>query len=310
MIRATALLFSSHNRCEHIHRDWLVQRALESHDNKTFFYIPFSMGRYDQQHYSWGTFEWYLKKFEKYGLRSSTFFWSDEMRREDVDVFFHKLWHDQVVVLGGGNSILGMERYRELGAMYYRDPGLFERILHERQDRGLLTAGFSAGSDQLGEFVHEAAYEPMPNPRGFGLATNVMTTLHHEQGREDGIKYIAEVFPQCLVFGLPNDSGLAVDQGRLGSGNTWQLLEFIVDKSWDLANDRWHIKTRMGMKIDHFYRDGRHWSLGGGDRMIRIMSPDGRAQRVWVKPVHGPFYDYWTQQPTGYQNIDQILANH
>lgn len=311
MIRATALLFSSHNRCEHIHRDWIVQRALESLDNKTVFLIPFSMDRHDQQEYSWGTFKWYFRKFEQWGLRANTFFWNDNLTRQDAEVFFHHLYNDQVVILGGGNSELGMERYTALGQYFFGDPGMTRRILHERQNRGLLTVGFSAGSDQLGELLHEAVWEAMDNPNGFGLAKNVMTTLHHERGREEALQHSAHMLPSCLVFGLPNDSGIAVDQGHLPSGNIWQIIEVIIDNTWDLPQDAFHIKTRMGMKVEHYYHDGRHWSFNHGDRIIRIMSPDGRGYRAWISPAgSGRYVEYHTQRPSGFSSIDEIFAHH
>ena len=65
IMKPTTLIYSSHNRCDYLHREWIVQRALESWDNKTVFYIPFSMGRYDQQEYSWGTFRWYFDFFRQ-----------------------------------------------------------------------------------------------------------------------------------------------------------------------------------------------------------------------------------------------------
>jgi hypothetical protein len=310
MFRATALVYSSHNRCENIHRDWIVERALQSHHNKSIFLIPMSMGKYDQQHYSWGTFEWYFNRFRQWGLDPSTFFWNENLRHEDVDLFFDKLVNSQVVILGGGSSILGMDRYKALGERYYGDRHLFNRILHERQNKGLLTCGFSAGADQLCQYIYGAYDYDHTEPHGFGLVRNVSVTLHHEWGREGDLIHMARTLPHCMVFGLPNDSGIAADQGFLPSGNIWQICEFIIDNSWDLPKDGFHIKTRQGMKIDHFYNDGRQWSFNGGDMMVRVMSPDSRHQDAWIVQNGRGIFDYWTQEWSGYHRVEDILADH
>lgn len=310
MFKPTALVYSSHNRCEYIHRQWIIERALQSWDNKTIFLIPMSMGRYDQQHYSWGTFDWYFKRFEQWGLEHSTFFWNDHLTHEDVDIFFDKLANSEVVILGGGSSILGMERYRYLGEKYYGDKDLFARILHERQNKGMLTCGFSAGADQLCQYIAGAFDYEHLDPSGFGLARNVAVTLHHEWGREGDLVHMAKEMPHCMVFGLPNDSGLAVDQGFLPSGNIWQVIELLIDKSWDVQKDAFHIKTRMGMKIEHYYNDGRSWTFNGGEKMVRVMSPDNSYQDAWLVLHDRGIFDYWTQQWSGYNSIEDILASH
>lgn len=115
MFKSTALIYSSHNRCENIHRDWIVERALKSHHNKTIFFLPMSMGKQDQQEYSWGTFEWYFRRFKEWGLQYSNFYWNDHLEQEDAELLFDKLVHSEVVILGGGSSILGMKRYQDLG---------------------------------------------------------------------------------------------------------------------------------------------------------------------------------------------------
>jgi len=265
-----------------------------------------SMGRYDQQHYSWGTFEWYFNRFKKWGLESSTFFWNEELTAQDAEVFFDKLINSEVVILGGGSSVLGLRRYQELGERFYGDRNLFAKIIHERQNKGMLTCGFSAGADQLCEYIAGSNdFE-----RGFGLIKNTSVTLHHEWGREDELRYMARSLPHCMVFGLPNDSGIASDQGYLPSGNIWQVMEFIVDKSWDDQKDAFHIKSRMGMNVEHYYSDGRHWSFQGGEMMIRVMSPDNRSQKAWVL-LHGKgIYDYWNQDWSGYYRVEDILAAH
>lgn len=311
MFRATALVYSSHNRSEYLHRYWLVERALQSIDNKTIFYVPISYGRHDQQDFGWGTFRWYFQQYEKWGLEPRSFYWTEDMAEGDYAQFFDWLANSEVVILGGGSSILGLKRYRDMAGDYFGNRFMFDQILHDRQNRGLLTAGFSAGSDQLGEYLAESVYQHLQEPNAFGLAKNVMTTLHHEWGKEDQLIDTAQVYPHCMVFGLPNDSGIALDQGHLPSGNIWQVMEFVIDNSWDLPNDAFHIKTRAGLDIEHYYNDGRKWTFHGGDRMVRIISPDGHSQQAFIQPVNNPvFYDYWSQQPTGYQSIEQVLATH
>ena len=138
-----------------------------------------------------------------------------------------------------------------------------------------------------------------------------MTTLHHERGREGTIAEAARRFPHFMVFGLPNDSGLAVDQGRLPSGNIWQIIEFVIDTTWDLPQDAWHIKTRNGMKIEHYYPDGRHWSFNGGDRIVRVIAPSFLEHDAWFLPAHGGgIFHYWSQRPSGYSSVEEILAHH
>jgi len=306
----TALIYSSHNRCEEIHRWWIVERALKDPHNKTVLYLPMSMGSQDSQDYSWGTFRWYFDFFKKWGLEPRNFFWNDHMSKADVDLLFDWLETTQVVILGGGSSMLGRQRYEALGERYYGDSSLFERILHERQDRGLLTVGFSAGADQLCSYMMGAVEADLHDIRGFGLVHNVLTTLHHEWGREGSLKYAAGRFPHCAVFGLPNDSGLAVDQGFLESGNIWQVIEFIIDTSWDIPNEAFHIKTRQGLDIEHYYPDGRHWTFHHGDRMVRVMSQDNQFHGAWILRANGQIVDYWSQNNSLYPSIEAILASH
>lgn len=307
----TALVYSSHNRSEVIHRWWLVERALRSIDNKTFLYLPMSMGEMHQQEYSWGTFRWYLDQFRKWGLQPRNFYWRSVLSKQDVDLLFNWLIESEVVVLGGGNSLLGMERYQGLGEDYYGDKHLFGRILRQRQQQGKLTAGFSAGADQLCSLLSAVIEDDFEDPWGFGLAHNIITTLHHEWGREGTLQWGARRFPNFMLFGLPNDSGIAVDQGILPSGNMWQEIEFIIDTSWDLPNDAWHIKTRSGLRIEHYYCDGRNWTFNSGDKLVRVISSNQMAYDAWILPAYGgPILNYWTHQPTGYTSIEQILSHH
>lgn len=310
-VKHTALIYSSHNRGDHLHRNLIVERALQHPENKTIFFLPMSMNERHQQEYGYGTFSWYFRRFEQYGLRHWAFFWNDHIRKEDAELLFHSLRNSQVVILGGGNSELGMERYRELGRRFFGNKHLFRDILRERQAEGLLTVGFSAGADQLAEHLTASIDEPPHEDfQGFGLVRSVLVTLHHERGREWELQVGARQYPNCMVFGLPNDSGLAVAQGTLPSGNTWQIIDFVIDNSWDDPKDGWHIKTRHGMKIEHYYADGRHWSFNGGDRMIRIISPNGHWYDAWVQQPNSRLVHYGTQRPSLHHSLQDILRSH
>src|SRR5512137_2351445 len=96
---ATELIYSAHDRCEHIHRDWLVQRALESWTNKTILYLPMSSGERGDQEYSWGTFSWYFDRFREWGLDPRVFFWDDGLSQQDAQALFDVLRGSQVVIL-------------------------------------------------------------------------------------------------------------------------------------------------------------------------------------------------------------------
>lgn len=310
----TTLIYSSHNCSPYIHRDIIVQRALEEHDDKRLLYLPMSENvrsgdEYESQKFGWDKFAWYLNQFTKWGLEPQPFFWSSGLRRQDTDTLIELLINAPVVILGGGNTYLGMERYQAIGEHFYGDRHLFCRLLHDRQARGQMTVGFSAGAEQLASIFSGVLDVTDRDNQGFGLARDVSVTLHHEWGREgqliDGARHVSH----CYWFGLPNDSGLAVNTGMLSSGLIWQFIRFVVDQSWDIPQDHWHIKTRQGMKIDHFYADGRHWGFGDGDRMVRLMSPDGSFRRSWIV-VGGTVFDYWTQSPSDYPNVETILAHH
>lgn len=313
-MRGTALIYSSHNRGELLHNDLIIQRALRGVDNKRILFLPMSEtvqngSEMERQEFSWGTFRWYFDFYKKYGLDYLPFYWNSGLRKEDVDLLWKYLWESEVVVLGGGHSRTGMQRYRDLGEHFNGDRETFSRILHERQQRGLLTVGYSAGADQLCEFVLSSAFRPMRDPRGFGLAHNVMTTLHHDKSANDDLLVMARHFPQCMVFGLPNDSGLYVDQGRLASGNNWQVIDFIIDNTWSIPQEVFHVKTRYGAKIEHMGANGRHWSFNGGDRMVRVWSQDGRFSEAWLI-ANGRVLHFGTGQLSRFEGTDHILASH
>lgn len=302
-MEATELIYSSHDRCEHIHRDWIVERALASWTNKTLLYLPMSSPSRGDQEYSWSTFSWYLDRFRVWGLEPRVFFWDDHLRREDVDLFFTWLYHSQVVILGGGRTDTGLARYWELGARWHGEGGKFQRVLRERQERGLLTAGFSAGADQLAQYSCDGLGPCL------GQVRNVIVQLHYDHSRAGHLEWLARQKPDCHVFGLPNDSGLAVNQGWTARGNFWQRIRFIVDTSWDRAEDQHHIQTRQGLKIVHRYADGREWVYNGGDALLRVIFPDGIHQRAWIgSPYQPSLVDYWTQEPTELHSFDEVLA--
>jgi peptidase E len=313
-MRGTALIYSSHNRGDLIHNDLIVQRALAGKDNKRILFLPMSEtvqnnSEMERQEFSWGTFRWYFDFYQKFGLEYFPFYWTSGLRKSDVDLLWHHLWTSEVVVLGGGHSRTGMRRYRELGARFDGDGEKFGRLLRERQDRGLLTVGYSAGADQLCEYVLSAAFRPMEDPRGFGLASNTMVTLHHEASRNEDLFEMARRFPRCAVFGLPNDSGIYVDEGWLPSGNRWQVIDFVIDNTWSVPSEAYHVKTRFGARIEHIYPDGRHWRFNGGDRMVRVMSPDGNFNEAWCV-LGGQMFHYWTQRPSRYHSTAHILSEH
>jgi hypothetical protein len=313
-MRGTALLYSSHNRGSTIHNDYIVQRALRGRDNHRILFLPMSEtvengNELSRQEFSYGTFEWFFRFYDRYGLEYLPFYWRASLRKEDVDRLWHHLWSSEVVILGGGHSRTGLERYKSLGARFDGEWGKFGRILHERQARGLLTAGYSAGADQLAEYAFGRALGRGGDTDGFGLARNVVVTLHHEPGRNGDLREGARRLPHCLAFGLPNDAGVYVDQGRLPSGNHWQVIEFVVDTSWGEPRDYWHVKTRSGALVEHFYADGRHWAFRHGERLVRVQSPDNRFHAAWVLS-HGQLMNYFTQRPDGFRSIEDVLANH
>ena len=308
----TALIYSSHNRSDYIHDHFIVQRALRG--NHRILFLPMSEtiqngSEMERQEYSWGTFRWYFDFFKKYGLEYTPFYWRSNLSKRDVDYLWYQLATAEVVILGGGNSYNGLERYKRLGAEFDGEWGKFGRLLHERQQRKMLTVGFSAGADQLGQTLFRASYGSAGHNDAFGLVRNTMCTLHHDPSRDEDLIDAARQFPHCMMFGLPNDAGLNVDQGVLPSGNWWQAIEFVVDGSWDDPKDQFHIRTRQGAGIEHFSRDGRRLTFRGGERMLRIQSGDNRFQEAWFTN-QGRLIHYGTLRPSSFSNFGQILARH
>jgi peptidase E len=313
-MKGTALVYSSHNRGHYLHDHFIVQRALRGQDNRRILFLPMSesvQGNNEQarQEFAWGNFRWFFSQYDQYGLEYLPFYWTSSLRYEDVETLWHYLYTSEVVILGGGHSMTGLYRYKELGERFAGERGKFGRILHERKARGLLTVGFSAGADQLCENTFRATYDQRSDTRGFGLVRNTMVTLHHDPSRNDELQDAALRFRHDRLFGLPNDAGLNVDWGTLPSGNTWQVYEFVIDNSWDDPSDGFHIRTRSGAKVEHFDPNGRHWSFGGGDYLVRVQSPDGRYDEAWMTSG-GLLLNYWTRHPSRYSSISDVLASH
>jgi hypothetical protein len=45
--------------------------------------------------------------------------------------------------------------------------------------------------------------------------------------------------------------------------------------------------------------------------MIRIISPDYSYQGTWIITPNNPtVFDYWSQSPSRFVNIDHIMAEH
>ena len=313
-MRGTALVYSSHNRSNFLHDHYIVQRALRGWGNKRILFLPMSEtiqngSEMERQEYSWSTFDWFFSFYDRFGLEYFPFYWRSGLRKEDVDLLWHHLWTSEVVILGGGNPRTGLRRYKQLGERFDGEWGKFGRILHERQARGMLTVGFSAGADQLCEYLFNHKDDRSHDTKAFGLLRNTMVTLHHESSRNGDLAHAAHEFPHCMVFGLPNDSGLYVDQGVLPSGNHWQVIEFVVDQSWDEPRDHWHVKTRSGALVDHISTDGWHWGFRGGDHLVRVQSPDNRFHEAWFTS-HGRLLHYWSRSPSKYASIEHVLASH
>jgi len=310
----TAFIYSSHDRSNYIHNNFIVQRALRGRDNKRILFLPMSEtvqngSEIERQEFAWGRFRWFFSYYDHFGLEYMPFYWTSSLRKEDVDAFWHYLWSSEVVILGGGNPPTGLWRYKQLGAQFNGEPGLFGRILDERRRRGLLTVGFSAGADQLCEHLFRSAFDRPGDNKGFGLVRQTMVTLHHEPNANGDLHYAARRFPDQFVFGLPNDAGINADWGMLPSGNIWQAYEFVIDKSWDDPGDEWHVKTRSGATIEHFDAEGRHWSFSGGDMLIRVESPDGRYKDAWMTSG-GRLVHYWSRQPSRFGSVEDVLASH
>lgn len=307
-MNGTVFIYSSHDRGHYLHERFLAGKALGGWANKRILFLTMS-DRPESQDYSWGNFRWFLDQYRHAGLEAVPFFWSPHLSKWDVDQLWDHLANAEVVVLGGGHSLTGLQRYKNLGAQFDGEWGKFGRLLHERQQRGLFTVGFSAGADQLGERLWRSVKTGPAFNDGFGLARNVMCTVHHEPDQNGELAWGARQFPRERIFGLPNDSGLHLSQGRTPRGLQYQVIEFVIDNSWDDPSDGFHIKTRSGAKIDHFYPDGRHWSFGGSDHLVRIRSDDYGFDESWIVS-QGVVVHYGSHARDGYHGVEHLIAAH
>ncbi len=305
----TVLVYSSHQRCHRLHHDHIVRRALAGNRRILFVAMAETVQHGDEmarQVESWESFRWYFDQFRGEGLEASPFYWSSGLKQGDVDLLWRLLWESEVVVLGGGGSANGMGRFLELGARFAGEPGKFGRLLHERQARGLLTAGYSAGADQLCSYLFRRT-ENLPCD-AFGLLRDTMISLHHEPGFRDGLREKARRVPDVMLFGVPNDSGLLGTVGTTPKGNRFQMIDFVIDNSWDRPEDQWHIRTRQGALIDHYYPDGRLWAFRDGHALLRITSPDRRYDEAWIA-ADGRIFHYASQQPAPAGSFGEIIAS-
>jgi hypothetical protein len=89
-------------------------------DNKSVLYLPFGMESRDSQEFSWGTFKWYFDQFIPFGLNPMVFFWSDDLSRQDAELFFNMVDNAEVVILGGGEVESGFRTLRCHGRCFLR----------------------------------------------------------------------------------------------------------------------------------------------------------------------------------------------
>jgi len=307
MMKPTVLIYSSHTRCEYLHSEFLISRALEPDGTKTVLHLPMSARSQRAQRFDYSAFRWYYQRFRKNGLSYHPFYWNAAIRKSDAEIFFEMVRDSQVLVLGGGLSSLGLARYVRMGEILCGNGDLFRQMLWQRHHRGRLTAGFSAGAEQLSQYLSGVARCRLLNPYGFGLAKNIAATVHYVPGRNRYLKKLARILPQCLVFALPNDSGLAITQGPLFGGGFFQIIHCIVDCSWDNPADAVHVKTRMGAKIQHFYPNGKEWGFNGGDLLVRLVSADEMHQEITIVTNRGEFIEYRQWKPSPYRSIEEIL---
>lgn len=306
----TVLLYSSHDRCNLIHNDWIVQRALRG--NGRILFLPLSAATDDEdslrhQIFNWERFDHFFNWYREYGLFAFSFIWHRELRGEDVDLLWQALATVEVVILGGGRPQLGMTRYRELSERFGSGPDHFPGLLWERAERGLLTVGYSAGVDQLCELMSSASGKGAATT-GFGLARRIIATSHFAHGQEPWLDELARAFADCLVFGLPNDSGLALTEGLTDSGRPVQTIEVIVDTSWDRPEDAEHVKTRQGVLVQHLDDQGRHWGFHGGDLVVRVFGDGDEPDETYFVVPGRPVCDAATRGATPYGTVDEILA--
>jgi hypothetical protein len=63
------------------------------------------------------------------------------------------------------------------------------------------------------------------------------------------------------------------------------------------------------MKIAHPYADGRGWNFNNVDVLLRVFY-QGDGWQAWIKRPEVPvFYDYGSQQESGYGSVEHILGD-
>src|SRR5688500_3489185 len=96
----TSLVYSSHNRGDYLHHEFIVERALRA--NKSILFRPMSEtvqngSEIERQEFSWGTFRWFFDRYRHRGLDAFPFYWTSNLKRSDVDALWHSLWTAEVV---------------------------------------------------------------------------------------------------------------------------------------------------------------------------------------------------------------------
>jgi hypothetical protein len=306
----TEFVYSSHSCSSYMYGTYLVEPALKHPTDHRLLYLPMSevpVDGSDQagQEFGWNKVSWYLEKFRESGLAPQNFYWSEGLRRPDVDVLVDLLENAAVVILGGGNTGLGNSRYQDIGRRFWMDTDRIGQLLRKRHEKGLLTGGYSAGAEQL-IGTSTGVAENRDNPQGFGLVRDMRLILHHEWSRREELAELAAHSPNCVTFGLPNDSGLAIRQGKLPNGRQWQWIRCVVDTSWDAPNDQFHIKTRSGLRIDHYYPNGQHWSFNDGDELLRLWSENDTESRTYFI-MNKRAFDYYSREPIELPELAQIV---
>ena len=105
LMQPTVLVYSSHERCNYIHNDWIVQRALRG--NHRILFLPLSASTDDadslhHQEYNWERFSYFFDFYKQYGLDAFPFFLREGLQQADVSKLWEALGTAEVVILGGG----------------------------------------------------------------------------------------------------------------------------------------------------------------------------------------------------------------
>ena len=290
----------------------MAERALRHPGDHRVLFLPVNEpprrgDELSSQHFAWGRYEQFFGRYGSRGLEPVGFFFSNRLGPRDAELLAGMLLEAPVAILSSGSTPYGVWRMLDLGLRLFGDASLLPRLLLERQARGLLTAGVSAGAQQLCSLFDGRGVRGCPFLEGFGLAQDVAVQVHHDSGGRRRLRSLARKRKRCLWFGLPNDSAIEVSHGRLPSGLRWQLLRFLIDTSYDEPRDQWHIKTRQGMKIDHFYADGRHWAFNHGDMVLQVRRRRSQHfSHAWLATGQGVL-DYASQRPTGLPDVGALL---